>query len=430
MKGLTTFGRSVATASATLLILGLAFGSFPYLLCALLLGGAAFAARGLHAPRLDVSRATSATDVRAGDVVEVVVEARNDGGACAVSIEDRAPDAFLLQGGTNFDVAWLPRGERATLGFDVVAPRRGTHKLGPLRATTYDPLFLQSSVVADLGEPTDVVVHPKTPAAPRIRTTTAWGRSLLPGGDKAHRGVQTNDFRELRPYEKGDPLRQVNWKATARQSRDDLHLIVNDYEVEGKKAVWLFCDASPYTVGGTTTESAFDELANASLAVAGHYLDLGHRVGFTLYGAGPARIIYPDAGDLQERRIAGLLAAAEPGPQVRTYDNAQKAVEATKGFLAREKPVVFCFTLAGRDSSLGPALATARALATPGRRPAPVALATPIVDEENAGTLAGRLVALREKAQLKGMERRGITVIRYHPQRAPLMAMLAKGVLR
>ncbi|HWH08376.1 MAG TPA: DUF58 domain-containing protein [Candidatus Thermoplasmatota archaeon] len=440
--GLTPFGRKVTLAAATLLLLGLAFGAFPYLLCALLLAGVAFAARGLRTPRLEARRRLSAEDARAGDTVGIDITVISSEPA-GVTLHDRTPDPFLLMRGRNFAAAWLPAGASAPLRYALKTPRRGTYPLGPLRATAYDPLFLQAAKVADVGEAKDVTVHPRTPAAPRIRTSSAWGRAHLPGGDKALRGVLTNDFRELRPYERGDPLRQVNWKATARQSRaGELNLVVNDYEVEGKKAVWLFVDASPYTVGGTTSESAFDELASAALAVAGHYLDQGHRVGFTLYGSGPTRVVYPDAGDLQERRIAAVLAAAEPGeagddaanpdasgaassPQ----RNAAGAVEATKGFLVREKPLVFAFTLAGRDPTLGAALVSARALATAGRRPANVVAVAPVLADEDT-TLPGRLVALREKAQLKGLERRGVTVLRYSPRTAPLMAILAKGALR
>lgn len=425
-SGLTPFGRSVTLAAALLVLLGLAFGAFPYLLAALLLAGVAFAARGLRTPRVEARRSLSADDVRAGDVVEITVSA-TAGETAGVTLHDLAPDPFLLMRGRNFAAAWLPRGQAATMRYALKTPRRGTYPLGPLRATAYDPLFLQSAKVAEVGEARDVTVHPRTPAAPRIRTSSAWGRAHLPGGDKAHRGVLTNDFRELRPYERGDPLRQVNWKATARQSRaGELNLVVNDYEVEGKKAVWLFVDASPYTVGGTTSESAFDELASGALAVAGHYLDQGHKVGFTLYGSGQTRVVYPDQGDLQERRIAAVLASAEPGE---AGDDAAKAVEATKGFLVREKPLIFAFTLAGRDPTLGPAMVAARALATAGRRPANVVAVTPVLDESD-NTLAGRLVALREKAQLKGLERRGVTVLRYSPRTAPLMAMLARGAVR
>ncbi|HUR68982.1 MAG TPA: DUF58 domain-containing protein [Candidatus Thermoplasmatota archaeon] len=456
-RGLTTFGRSVGFAGAILLTVGLAFGDYPYLLCSLLLLGVALWSRQQPAPEVEVARILSAEDVRAGDAIGVDLTVTNLGAAGALSLHDKVPDVFLMDGGTNFDAAWLPAGGTARLRYRLRAPRRGQHDIGALRATSFDPLFLQTSVVASAGATTEVLVHPRQPPLPRIRTGSAWGRTHLPGGDKATRGILTNDFRELRPYERGDPLKQVNWKATARQSRgDDLQLIVNDYEVEGKKVIWLFTDASAYTVGGTTLANAFDELTAATLSVAGHYLDLGHRVGLTLYGSGAprsrsegadaagatsgTRILYPDAGELQERRIATLLATADPGQE---GENITKAVEVTKGFLARERPLIFVFTLAGRDPELARALVSARALASTGRRAAAIVCVTPVVEEppepapprtKSRETIdpsfAARVVAVRERAQLKGLERRGVTVIRYHPSRAPLSALLAKGVLR
>ena len=445
-RGLTTFGRSVALAGATLLFFGLAFGNYPYLLCALALLGVALWARLTPAPQVEVAREASATDVRAGDAVEVTLTVANAGAAGAFSFHDKVPDVFLMDGGSNFDAAWLDAGAQTSLRYRLLAPRRGAHELGGVRATAFDPLFMQTSPVALVDSRTELVAHPRTPPVPRIKTGSAWGRSNLPGGDKATRGILTNDFRELRPYERGDPLKSVNWKATARQSRDELELIVNDYEVEGKKVVWLFADASPYTVGGTTLQNAFDELAAATLSVAGHYLDLGHRVGLTVWGSGSPRVIYADAGDLQERRIAAALATAEPGVP---GESIGAAVEATKGFLARERPLLFVFTLAGRDPALPRALATARALASTGRRAAPVVVVAPLLDDEPAApapiaprfrkksqpppvdpSLAARVVAIHERAALKGLERRGVTVIRYHPTRTPLAPLLAKGVLR
>jgi uncharacterized protein (DUF58 family) len=425
-KGLAPFGRALATAGAAMLVLGLAFGDYPYLIVAATLLGLCYWARAHAVPGVSATRVLSKKELRAGDTLDVSIEVRNDGAEPAtLSLHDKAPDAFSLEGGGNFGAATLAPGQRATLRYRLRPPRRGTHPVGPLRATAYDPLFLHSAAVADVAPADDVTVHPRTPPAPRIRTSAAWGRTMLPGGDKASRGIQTNDFRELRPYSKGDPLKSVNWKATARESRDELRLVVNDYEVEGKKVVWIFVDGSPYTVGGTNLGSVFDELASGALAVASHYVDMGHRVGFTLFGAGQTRLLYAEAGDVQERRMAALLGAAQPGEP---GEGVQRAVETSKGFLAREKPLIFVFTLAGRDPLLAKALLSARALASTGRRPAPVVCVTPILDDD--GSVAARIVALEEKAQLKGLERRGVTVIRYHPARAPLQALLAKGVLR
>lgn len=425
VAGLTPFGRSVSMAGVALLFLGLILGSYPYLLCALLLLASAFVARGLPDAELLLERGLSRVDVRTGEPLDVDVRLVNHGPPVGITVHDKVPEPFLLEGGSNFGAAFLAEGDEAWLDFRLRAPRRGTHALQPGRVTVHDPSFLQAARVMDAGGVDEVVVHPRTTPVPRVRTRSAWGRAHMPGGDRAVRGILTNDFRELRPYQRGDPLKQVNWKATARQSRDDdLTLIVNDYEVEGKKTVWIFVDASPYTVGGTNVESVFDELAGGALAVAAHYLDMGHRVGFTLFGAGQTRLLYPDVGELQERRIQAALATATPGEKGERF---AEAVEASKGFLAREKPLIFVFTLAGRDPGLSRAIVSARAIASTGRRAAPVIAVTPIVPDD--GSLAARVVAIHEKAQLKGLERRGVSIVRYDPTTTPLSALLARGVI-
>src|SRR5581483_7516420 len=161
-KGLAPFGRALATAGAAMLTLGLAFGDYPYLIIAVMLLGLCYWARGHAVPGLSATRTLSRREVRAGDTVDVSVEVGNENEQpVGLSLHDKAPDAFSLEAGGNFGAGWLAPGQRAT---------------------AYDPLFLQSAPVSEAAPADDVTVHPRTPPAPRIRTSAAWGRTLLPGG--------------------------------------------------------------------------------------------------------------------------------------------------------------------------------------------------------------------------------------------------------
>jgi len=80
----------------------------------------------------------------------------------------------------------------------------------------------------------------------------------FPINDMAKIGVATTDFREIRNYVYGDPIKNINWKATARSSSPEMWPLTNEYEVEGKKTVWLFLDTAGELEIGTNINNAFD----------------------------------------------------------------------------------------------------------------------------------------------------------------------------
>lgn len=423
--GLLPWGRSLVTVAGVFLALGLTLGVFPYLILATVLAAAAFAHRALPAPRIRLERHLSSPQVRAGDAVEVRHRIEWSGGRGAATVHDAVPDAFRLADGRNFDAVVLDGSGASERAFSVEAPRRGVHRVGPATAVVPDPLGAGAARVVPLADDAEIVVQASAPNAPRLRSPAAWGVTMMPGGDRASRGTTTNDFRELRPYAPGDPLKSVNWKATARASTRDVNLIVNEYEVEGKKAVWVFLDASSYTRGGKNTWTRFDDLAHGALGVARHFLDRGHRVGFTIYGGAEPQVLHPDHGSTQERRIVNLLTFAEPTEEDGLGLGA--AVERTRGFMARERPLTFVFTLIGRDATLERGVTEARALSSTGRRPGTVVVLAPATRAD--GGLPGRIVAVRERLQSAALSRMGVRVATWDDETRPLGALLAHGVM-
>lgn len=423
---LLPWGRTLLTAGLVALVLGLVLGNFPYLLIGGFLAAAALSARFADAPAVRVERHVDAREVRAGDVVGVRVHAawtpRAPG---ALVLHDRVAAPFRLVDGVNVDAFDAAHGAGA-LAYDAASDGRGVQSVGPLHATVPDPLAASAARVIRVDDSADVVVEPASAGLTRVRTPGAKGVTLGPGGDVALKGLRTNDFRELRPYVRGDPMRSVNWRATARASTHDLNLVVNEYEVEARKAVWVFLDASVHTRAGSTLAPVFDALADGAHAVAAHFLARGHRVGFTLYGQHAApRSLHADAGRTQERRIARLVTTAEPGADA--TPGLATAVQGTRGFLARDRPVTFIVTVLGRDAAVEQGVASVRALAASGRRPGPVIVLAWDPGEGN-GAPEARVARVRARLQADALARRGVRVIAWGDGHPPLAAQLAKGV--
>ena len=154
-------------------------------------------------------------------------------------------------------------------------------------------------------------------------------------------GVATTDFRELRPYHFGDPLKAINWKATARRlSAGQSQPVTNQYESEGRRAVWILIDASSYMVVGDTLRNPLEMCLKLSMGAARHFLRQGARVGLYPFGAN-SPIVYPDAGNRQLMRISGVIAGVTPSG---SEEGLIGAVQQIKASLVKDTPVCMVFT--------------------------------------------------------------------------------------
>lgn len=82
---------------------------------------------------------------------------------------------------------------------------------------------------------------------PMTRLVRAWRQlTAEPGGRAAFRGGEGQDFRELRPWQAGDSMRRVAWRASAR----DAALVVRVLEEERQRTLMFLLDVSPSMQGG------------------------------------------------------------------------------------------------------------------------------------------------------------------------------------
>lgn len=417
----TPFGRACAASAAATIAGGLAFGNFILLLAGGFLLAALLLAR--PQPRVAVARAVEPTAVRAGERVTVTRTVSSGG---PVVVHDTLPDAFRLDEGASN----VRAGAGALdAGYAGTAARRGAHVLPATRAVVLDPLGSAEPAEVDVASEATIVVEATGGRIGRVRAPRSWGASQYAEGDAAVRGPKTNEFRELRDYSPGDPLKIVNWKATARASShgEGLKLLVNEYEPEGKKAIWIFLDAGPGTAKGTTQRDLLDILVEGALAAADHYLGRGHRVGLAIYGAKP-QVVYPDHGREQYRRFVTILTHVKQPPSGEPVHGLSAAVEAAHGFLVREKPLLLLFSSL-RDPRDTDGLTRAQVLAASGRRPAPaiLVLAT-LAPSSGPDAVVDRLAEAKGRALAVEFQKRGARVLRWNPDETPLAALLAMGV--
>jgi uncharacterized protein (DUF58 family) len=202
------------------------------------------------------------------------------------TVEDRVPEALRPER-TRFETTI-----GTTLSYGIEPDRRGRHQAGPLSVTITDALGLFVRRFRYTGT-TPVLVYPA------VLTLSGPGRYELPTLSEAERTRNGDAFDHLREYERGDPLRDVHWKASAK--RPNGGLVVEEFvgrtEPEG---VRLVASGEPCHA---------DALASAAASVAVHLLEAGIDVGLRVADGR----VGTGSGREQRRAVLELLARTDGG---------------------------------------------------------------------------------------------------------------------
>ncbi|MGI8999054.1 MAG: DUF58 domain-containing protein [Candidatus Limnocylindria bacterium] len=201
--------------------------------------------------------------------------------------------------------------ERVVRHLVIDARRRGTFAFGPIRLTVSD-LFERGTNSEERELPGELLVRPRTvpvrsPHAAQAPLGTARTRSSL--------FTDPSRFAGVRPYQPGDPMRRIHWRATARLGEP----VSRRYEPVHERQVLLAVDLQ--TVPGPHWLMLFDDnqvealcVGAASLArrMLGTDTACGLLVGAQLAGGRRWAYLPPSAAASQLGRIEDVLARVQP----------------------------------------------------------------------------------------------------------------------
>jgi uncharacterized protein (DUF58 family) len=177
------------------------------------------------------------------------------------------------------------------LQYEVQYDERGQHKLGPATVSVTDAFGLHEREIDLRGTETAI-------AYPRVRRLGSVGRRSLGRLQEYSRSDQRGEFEELREYVPGDPLRDINWKTTAK--RDEL--VVTEFAAE--------TEAESVSVAAGANAEGADTMAEATASVVLSLVADGVPVELSL-PRGELRI-GPEYGG--QRAMLRTLAVVESGP--------------------------------------------------------------------------------------------------------------------
>lgn len=115
---------------------------------------------------------------------------------------------------------------------------------------------------------------------------------LLPGNNRSSALGAGTELAQVRPYEPGDDVRQIDWNVTARTTQPHIRVQV----AERVLTTWLLFDTSPSMTFGTADRRKADVAEGVALAVGHVATRRGNRLGISTFGDSSPRIMPPAAG--------------------------------------------------------------------------------------------------------------------------------------
>ena len=252
--------------------------------------------------RVTVKRDPVAVEAEVGDEVPVVVTVANNGGTPIpwMLLEDMVPPSALQQKppritlkGKRFRIGVLFGKSEMTVKYRIECQMRGYIQIGPLLMESGDLFGLHRRHRVET-EPVFLTIYPKI--VPLLGYDVA---SRRPIGDVrlTHRLYEDpTRIAGVRPYETGDPLNRVHWRATARTG--SLHCKVYEPTTLAGATILLDFHIDGYPSKGEPHRSELAVTAAASLAHA--VATLGQQVGLASNGR--------DAADRIRKKEKGPLA--------------------------------------------------------------------------------------------------------------------------
>jgi uncharacterized protein (DUF58 family) len=223
--------------------------------------------------------------------------------------ERSAAGAFVVHNGRRLGAAWslqirevgeagalatghalrVAPGERVEVPARWTFAERGEARLAVLVVESTFPFGLMRRW-RELPAPASLLVFPRPEPGLARRRMSGVGRAR-PQQTQVGTG---GDFRGLRPYVPGDPLRDLHWPTTARTGKP--MVVVRNQEVSDEVVVEVM------ETNGPAWERSLSRAAGQVL----HHTGVGHAVGLRLGG----RVLPPRTGDPWRRHLLGLLARA------------------------------------------------------------------------------------------------------------------------
>ncbi|GAA3669532.1 DUF58 domain-containing protein [Nocardioides ginsengisoli] len=284
LSSLTLRGRAFVAAGATAVVCAVLFGQpaltrVGILVVTLPLLASFVVGRRRHDPT--VSRTVWPRLLRAGETARIDLtiasdRRRSDG---ALLVEDSLP--YALGGRARFVLQGLGSTWERTVSYPVRSDIRGRYVIGPLVARMVDPFGLVEQR-RTIGGTVQLTVTPRVIALPAIPLSGGW-QGAGEHRPQAFAAGSAEDV-SVREYRRGDDLRRVHWRSSARMG----DLMVRREEQPWEAHATVLLDNRHLAHRGQGPASSLESAIIAAASVAVHLERHGYAVRLATADGGAA----------------------------------------------------------------------------------------------------------------------------------------------
>lgn len=282
-----------------------------------------------------------------GEPGDVVIDLVHQGPAsCEMMIFDGIPEGAVAEA-----MPWtgmVLKGERLRVTHPVRIMERGEATFRPIHTRMRSPLGMwwRSAIH---GTEEEVRVYPDYEPVIRFALLATQARQDQMGIVRRSLAGSSRDFHQLREYREGDPLAQIDWKATSRR----MHLISREFQEQRNQTVVFLTDTGRRMRAMDGELPQFDHCLNAMLLLSYIALRQGDQVGVQSFG-GTDRWLPPVKGAHSMATLLNHLYDYQTTTEPSDFTTAAERLQARQ---RRRAMVVVLTNLRGEDSSeLVPAL--------------------------------------------------------------------------
>ncbi|MFO8110497.1 MAG: DUF58 domain-containing protein [Thermoplasmata archaeon] len=242
-----------------------------------------------------------------GDDFQFKIHINNQGKSLEfLEVFHELPPELEVIEGSNHNLLSLDASEEKTVTYRVSVPLRGDYPVSKLRlrARDYFGIFRTERVV---HKPFSIHVLPAEEKMKQGKIRPCYPKNRLGNISSKAVGVGT-EFFSLREYRAGDRMKDINWKATAK----NLEPITNDFEGEMSGDVILIVDGFKGSNIGSIRDNTFSASVRAAATLSSNILADRNRVGLIVLGE-RLSWVYPGYGRGQYYKIIAQLSSLTSG---------------------------------------------------------------------------------------------------------------------
>jgi uncharacterized protein (DUF58 family) len=211
--------------------------------------------------------------------IEVTLRLQNKSNlAKIVEVRDRVPEVMRVKKGANYVLMELGPQRETTIKYTIETPLRGFYTIGPVCIRIQDAFGLFHNE-REVNLYDDFLVFPKMED---IKDALIKSRvpKIFTGAVNIRNPGEGSNFYNLREYIPGDPMKKVNWAATARSGGK---MMVNEYERDAVSDIILIIDSRSVSETGPVSRNSLVYSTRAAASLSQYFLSRRDSVGLVVY---------------------------------------------------------------------------------------------------------------------------------------------------